>query len=504
MEYLDGPLCLGNEMTVEGFEELALAAILSHPNKNLCAEIQREGSNYAFHTLPSITPSSQAIPSSTSTRVGHLFSRNMRNMSDFDFERPLQPSLFEFRSMYESGDTLRAFFATNGVGWAFRMFDFQNVSIAELNWLEYNIIKAMRGKNGIDVFLASLPKRMALGLLQRDRAMVENLVKELEAMVSGIERLQDQYGALPVQKITEVRSRAASVIVAGEAFLQMGKSESLQIFEQHLVEAFKAIRQGDSMLAFNEVMKFALPVISSLADAGDGGNRIRRIVEVSHRLRELKIPDTQEAIRLSAILDFFLKINDSGYSFLREGYDKRKKSSDDWNNSRGQMRTIVGSSMSDQFASAAETFDGVEEFMVEAIRRYPNKVVGEVRKAAKRPNQYAIENLRVVPCDVEVKLFSVMRSPKARSEENGAVDSNMAVGRAISKACCCLGEMLCSLHPRTRSLNEMLDSGYVFNAVALTDGKKCVFRLHDGSDNTVLAAYLPSGFNDMRGTPDSS
>jgi hypothetical protein len=62
-------------------------------------------------------------------------------------------------------------------------------------------------------------------------------------------------------------------------------------------------------------------------------------------------------------------------------------------------------------------------------------------------------------------------------------------GKAVSKVCQCEHEMLGYLHPETRTLNEMLRSGYVLNAIAVTNGDKCAFRLHDGSNNTLAYAY---------------
>jgi hypothetical protein len=133
-------------------------------------------------------------------------------------------------------------------------------------------------------------------------------------------------------------------------------------------------------------------------------------------------------------------------------------------------------------------FQKMEEFMHEATRSYPNRVIGRIMRLPKHANHYAITDVRVVPCDVAIRI-SLGNATRGDSVDVHDADcSSVLAGTSASLVCCYEPEMLTLLHPNTYTLNEMLRSGYSLNAIAVTNGKKCLLRLHDGSNNTIVTA----------------
>jgi hypothetical protein len=476
-----------NGAALTGLEDIIFTAIASYPNKDVYADIRRVGKNYSFELLES-PPSSPPDKSSLSpNHVGYLFSRRLKSVCDCDFGRRLQPSVLDLRSMYESGDAVRAFIATNGAGWAFRLFNFQDLSLAELDWLESGFVKSTRSSKDLELFLDHLPKRMALSMLQRDERMVRFLVDESRTIGTRIDRLQDYYGALPTQSLARLLSMAGSVITIGESFLQEGNLLIDDIFEHHIVEAFNSIKQGDVKSAFAEILKFSVPTTGALTRLEDRDDKIRKIEEVNSRLRELRLPSVPESRQLKALIAFLEETLECAYSFFVEGNKKLRTRHDE----RGELDRAPTTSNSldsshQSVLAEGQVFHGINEFIAEAIWNHPNIVLGQIRRSAEAPNRFSITDLRVLPCDIMIKHSVATRSEKVTME---ALGGERLAGKAVSRVCECEYEMLCSLHPETRILNEMLRSGYVLNAIAVTNGEKCVFRLHDGSNNTLAYAH---------------
>nr|MDO8097953.1 hypothetical protein [Candidatus Njordarchaeota archaeon] len=494
MEDQRDAICLRNGVILEGLEDLVLSAIVGFPSREVYAEILRNENRYLFHPLdepPSFSQPSQ--PSMGTSHVGYLFSKRLRNASDYDFDKRLQPSISDLRSMYESGDTLRSFIVTNGVGWAFRLFDFHNVSLAELNWLEFGFIKAMRNAETVDAFFNCIPKRMALGLLQGNRGIIEFLVGELEAVVTGIERLQDYNGVMiPTGRINELLAVAPGVLVVGEAFQKKDELQPSEVFEQHMVGAFNAIKGGDNKLALSEALKFSLPAISILTEVENGPDKLGRITDMNSHLLQLRLPDVPESKKLKILVDFLKKTLEYGYRFLKEGYYKRKMYREQGNRSSKKADGCdVPCSQSQIGGVGGLTFNDIGKFMFEATSSYPNRVIGQIVHPRNQANRYAITDVKLVPCDMAISISSRNTTRKDSFERRDIDSSTVLVGKSVSKVCCCEHEMFTLLHPSTYTLNEMLRSGFTFNAIAVTNGERCLLRLHDGSNNSILTASLP-------------
>jgi hypothetical protein len=491
MEYQDDKICLGSGVELLGLEELVFSAILGYPSRDVHAEILRDRSRYLFNPLnaPPSFPQTSRSPTGL-TRVGHLFSKRLKNAFDYNFEQHLQPSILDLRSMYESGDTVRSFIVTNGVGWAFRLFDFHNVSLVELSWLELGFIKALRNKESIEEFFKCIPKRMALGLLQNNGSIIEFLVDELEATVTRFNRSQDSPGpAMPVQEINKILALAAGAIMLGEAFQQKEKLWSKEVFEHHAVKAFEAIRQGDNRQAFGEVLKLSLPAISILTKGENNASKLLRIVDISSRLRQLRLPEVRESERLKTLIEFLEETLEQAYLFLKEGYDKRKSQSMQKKQSEKRTDDSAISVFQTQIdAGRSLEFHEIEEFMLKATKSYPNRVIGRIMQSPNQANHYSITDVRVVPCDVAIKISLGSATSRGSADRHDTDCSPVLVGTSVSEACCCEHEMLTLLHPKTYALNEMLRSGYSLNAIAITNGERCLLRLHDGSDNTIITA----------------
>jgi hypothetical protein len=379
------------------------------------------------------------------------------------------------------------------VGWAFRLFDFQSVSLAELNWLEFGFVRAMQTREALEGFFSCIPKRMALGLLQSNNGIIEFLVDELMTIFTEIERLQDYYNTtIPAGQINDLLSVAPGVLVVGEAFRQKDELQPKAVFEQHIVEAFNAVRQGDNKSAFGEVVKFALPIIRALTEAGNGASKLERITDMNSRLHQLRLPDVPESKRLRILIEFLEATLECAYLFLKEGHDKRMRLSNQEKQSGKKADDSAIPHLQIQASEVRELkFRDVERFALEATRCCPNRVTGQIVQLHDQENSYAITDVRLVPCDVAItiSLGNVIRRDSV--ERSSAESSKILVGRSVSKVCCCEQEMLTLLHPSTYTLNEMLRSGYSLNAIAVTNGEKCLLRLHDGSNNTILTASLP-------------
>jgi len=495
MECQYNAMRLKNGETLVGLEDLIFSTIVGYPSREVYAEIIRDGNRYSFNPLNAPPSFSQQLPPSTGVRcVGHLFSKHLKNAFDYDFERRLQPSILDLRSMYELGDMLRAFIVTNGIGWAFRLFDFHNVSLAELNWLEFGFVKATQTKETLEAFLNCMPKRMALGLLQRNQQTIEFLVGELTSMVTRVERPLDYYGvATPTERINELLAVAPGVLVVGETFQQKDELQSNEVFEQHIVEAFNAIRGGDNRLAFSEVLKFSLPIISTLTQVENGANKLGRITDMNSRLLQLRLPDVPESKKLRILIEFLKETLEHGYLLLKEGYNKRKGTPMQGNRSENEADCHLVLCSPSQIGGVGEPrFHEIEKFMFEATRRYPNRVIGQIVHRCNQANQYAITDVKAVPCDVAISISSGTTIRRDSSERCDTGTPTVLVGKSVSKICCCEHEMLTLLHPNTYTLNEMLRSGYSLNAIAVTNGEKCLLRVHDGSNNTVLTARYGS------------
>ncbi len=470
-----------------GVEDVIFASIASYPNKGVYADIRRVGKDYSFELLESPLSSPPDKSSLSPNHVGYLFSRRLKSVCDYDFGRRLQPSVLDLRSMYESGDVVRAFIATNGEGWAFRLFNFQDLSLAEFDWLESGFVKSTRSSKDLELFLDHLPKRMALSMLQRNERMVRFLIGESKSIGTRIDRLQAFYGALPPQLLARLLSIAGSVITIGESFFQVGSLPTDDIFEYHIVEAFNSIKQGDKKSAFAQVLKFSLPTACALTRLENGDGKIREIEEVNSRLHELRLPSVPESMQLKALIVFLEETLDCASSLLVEGHKKLHIAHDEKN--KLHKAPTLSNNLNlwhRSLLTEGQVFHGINEFIAEAIWNHPNVVLGKIRGSAEAPNRFSIADLRVLPCDTIIKHSVATRSGKVTRK---ALGGERLAGKAVSKVCQCEHEMLCSLHPETRTLNEMLRSGYVLNAIAVTNGEKCAFRLHDGSNNTLAYAY---------------
>lgn len=487
MKYLHNVFLANSAAQLRGLEEIIVAVVSGYPNEDVCADIRSDGKSYSFEPMKSPPSSPRDNSSLNANHVGYLFSKHLKSTFDVDFERCLQPSLSDLRSMYESGDALRAFVATNGVGWAFRLLDFQDVSLAEFDWLDFGFIKTMCSKENVEYFMHCMPKRMALALLRQDERMVRLLVDESRIIGARIDRLQVLYGPIPSELLARFLLVGTSAIIVGEAFLQGGESQSDGVFERHLVEAFNAVKRGDSKSAFDEVMKFSISSVHALAGPESGEAKLRKIREVNSRLHELRLPSVPESRKFIALVGFLEDVHECAYSILLRGYGKIRSRLKQRVELDGlQMLSEDQYSLHQAVSKEQQVFDGVREFMVEAIENYPNIVVGRIRTDAEGSNQYLITDFRVLPCDVTIR-YSV--AVGARDGLVGVQGSRSSVGRAVSKLCHCEHEMLPLLHPDTRTLNEMLRSGYGLNAIAVTNGEKCLLRIHDGSNNTVASAH---------------
>nr|MDO8134788.1 hypothetical protein [Candidatus Njordarchaeum guaymaensis] len=276
-------------------------------------------------------------------------------------------------------------------------------------------------------------------------------------------------------------------------FQQKDELQSKEVFEQHMIEAFNAIKQGDNRLAFSEALKFSLPTISVLTEAENGANKVGRIAGMNSRLLQLRLPDVSESEKLKNLIEFLKETLEHAYRFLKEGYDKRKRSPEQKNQSGKKVDGSAIPSCQSQTGVVGELkFHDVEKFMFKATRSYPNRVIGQIVQSRTQANRYAIADVREVPCDVVIRISSGNTLRRDSVGRRVADASTVLVGRSVSKVCCCEHEMFTLLHPTTYTLNEMLRSGYSFNAVAITNGERCLLRLHDGSNNTVLTACLPS------------
>jgi hypothetical protein len=468
-------------------EGIIFAAIASYPNKEVYADICKVGESYSFKLLespPSPLPAEQPLGPD---HAGYLFSRHLKGVYDRDFERHLQPSVSDLRSMYESGECVRAFIATNGVGWAFRLFNFQDLSLAQLDWLESSLANFTRSSKHLETFLDDLPKRMALSLLQHDERMVRFLVDESKTIGTRTDLVQNYHGALPSQLLARLLSMAGSVIIIGESFIQERNLPVDDAFEYHIVEAFNSIKQGDIKSAFAEVLKLSFPAIYALTWLENRGDKIRKIEEVNLRLHELRLPNVPESRQLKALIAFLEETLERAYSFLVEGNKKLRTRHDGEGESDRSATTSNGfNSLHQTVLTEAQVLGGVGKFIAEAISNHPNIVVGRIRRSDEPPNRFSITDLRALPCDIMINLSVATKSEKATAE---ILEDSDLVGKAVSKVCQCEHEMLGSLHPETKTLNIMLRSGYTLNAIAVTNGHKCAFRLHDGSDNTLAYAY---------------
>lgn len=470
-----------------GLEEIIFAVVSGYPGKDVWADILKDGKCYSFELMKSSPSSLNDKSSSTPNHVGYLFSKHLKSSFHADFERSLQPSVYDLRSMYESGEPVRAFVATNGSGWAFRLFDFQDASLAESDWLESGFINATRSAKDIESFVERVPIRMALGMLRKDERVIRLLVSESRIIGARTGRLQVSYEMIPSEVLARLLLIGGCVVILGETFLQADELRSDEIFEHHLVEAFNAIKRDDTKSAFEEVLKFSLPSVNALAGSEGGETRIRKIKEINSRLHELRLPIVPETRKLNALVGFLENIHECAYSLLVQGHRKTRDRLNETPKLNEMRIPSMSQSSSGQPASEENyAFDGVIEFMNEAIRSYPNVMVGRIKRHSEARNRYLITDFRVLPCDVAIRYSPEIVAKNGLSEASG---SGSLVGRTVSRLCCSEHEMLTLLHPDTRTLNEMLRVGDSLNAVAVTNGEKCLFRLHDGSDNTLMSVH---------------
>jgi hypothetical protein len=360
------------------------------------------------------------------------------------------------------------------------------VSLVETNWLEFGFAKTMCCTRDVEFYLASLAKRMALGLLQNEKRMVQFLAAELETIGAGASRLQELYGALPATLVSELLSLAATTATVGETFLRKDDLESDAIFESHMVEAFRAVIGGDSKLAFSEALKLSLPSVQALAGTEKGQMKLANINSITARLSELRLPSTPHAIRLRALLNFLISVNDQGRYLVLDGYSKLKERKHQMRESMGPHMILLGDGSQDQAADPGTyELNGLSEFMHEAIRSYPNRVMGKIRKSLDGREHYSITDVKVIPCDTVIDHYN---STGLEESPVGSRGRQTVVGRAESKSCVREDEMIAYLHPITAELNEMLRFKHSLNAIAVSNGEKCIFRLHDNSNNTILVA----------------
>jgi hypothetical protein len=487
MKYLHNMFFENDPGAFAGLEDVVFAVVSGYPNKDVCADIRRDGKSYSFEFMKSLPSSTSGSLPLSSDHAGYLFSKHLRGAFDVDFERCLQPSIYDLRSMYELGDSVRAFLATNGVGWAFRLFDFQDASLAESNWFDSGFIKSMRNAESLRSFTHFMPQRIALSMLRQDERMVRFLVNESRAIGERINRPQVTNRSIPSELLAGFLLVGTSVVMVGEAFLQRGELQSDEVFEHHLIEAFNAVKQDDAKSAFEEVLKFSLPSVHALSGLEGGETKLRKIKEINSRLHELRLPRVAESRKLNALIAFLEDILDCAYSLLTQGSRKVKtRLKQRVNLDRLQMLS------EDQYLShqpvpkEQQVPDGAREFMAEATSNYPNVVLGKIRRYAEESNRYLITDFRVLPCDVMIKYSATVSARNGSAEQPSG---QPYAGIAVSKVCCCEHEMLILLHPETRTLNEMLRSGYSLNAIAVTNGNRCLFRLHDGSNNTLASAH---------------
>jgi hypothetical protein len=470
-----------------GIDDVILAAVSGYPNKEVCSDIGRNGKTYSFEFMLSPPHSPPEKPALRSNHVGYLFSKHLKSTFDNDFERALQPSIWDLRSMYESGDHVRAFLATNGFGWAFRLFDFQDVSLAEFDWLAYGFIRTMRAKENLRHLSDLIPRRAALGILRRDERIIRFLANESNTIRTRMNQLQLIYGSIPHEILGDFLLTCASAVTVCEAFLRQDDLRSDQVFERHLVEAFNSLRQGDDESAFQDVLRFSLPSVQALAILEHGDAKLRKIKEISFHLDQLRLPQTPDTRKLNSHVAFLKNMLDSAYTLLICG-TKKAKASQQHAVELDSLQTIPDDQYQARKTATNENsvFEGVKEFMAEAVQSYPNVVLGRIRRHSQASTRYSIVDFRVSPCDVMLVYSAPAQAGSGSGEKQS---SETLVGRAISKPCCCENEMLVLLHPDTRTLNEMLRSGYGINAIAVTNGDRCLLRVHDSSNNTVLSAH---------------
>jgi hypothetical protein len=472
--------------TFLGLEKVILAGVIGYPNRKVYSDIRRDGKTYSFEFMQTLDPSFSEKPASSSTHVGYLFSKHLKSTFDNDFERALQPSIYDIRSMYESGDHLRSFLATNGLGWAFRLFDFQDSSLAEFDSLDYGFIKAMRRGESLRHFSNLMPRRIALGMLRRDERVVRFLANESKAIRTRINRLQLTYGTIAPEILPKLLLKCASSVIMCEAYLRLDELRSDEVFEHHLIEALESVKRGDEETAFHAILRFSLPSVYTLARVERGEIKLRKIKEIDFRLDQLRLPVVPESTGLNALIAFLKNMLESAYSLLKLGpkkvetFLKNKRKLDKLHVQSIDQYLLPQHGMEEQ-----QVFDGLRDFIAEAVQSYPNTVLGRIRKTSQAPTRYIITDFRVLPCDVIVEYSA---SPQNKNRLRGPQGVDTCVGRAISKTCCSDHEMLPLLHPDSRMLNEMLRSGYCFNAIAVTDGNRCLLRLHDSSNNTVASA----------------
>jgi hypothetical protein len=471
---------------ITGIENVILATVSGYPNKDICLDISRNGNTYSFEYLPS-PPSLREKPTPNPNHVGYLFSRHLKNTFDNDFDRSLQPSIYDLRSMYEAGDHVRAFLATNGFGWAFRLFDFQDVSLAEFDSLDYGLIRAMRTKENLTNLSDLIPRRTALGILRKDGRLIKFLADESKTIRARINQLQLIYGSISSEILGGFLLTCACAVTVCEAFQRQDELRPDEVFERHLVKAFNLTNQGDEGSTHQEILRFSLPSVQALAILEHGEVKLRKIKEIHFRLNQLRLPQAPKTFRLNSIVTFLKDMLDAAYSLLICGSEKVKVCLHQVVD-LGSLETLPD----DQYLSCKPAMkgkpviEGVKEFMAEAVQSYPNVALGKIKRYSPASARYSITDFRVSPCDVTVAYLAPAR---ARSESREKQVSGTVVGRAISKPCCSEQEMLTLLHPETRTLNDMLRSGYNLNAIAVTNGDRCLLRVHDGSNNTIVSAH---------------
>jgi hypothetical protein len=361
------------------------------------------------------------------------------------------------------------------------------LSLAEFDWLDYGSIKGMESDTNARSFLEAIPNRMALGLLRRDEHLIGNLVNESRRAWTKMGQLEASQETVLPETLAKILLTGSCVVIVGDAFLQGDQLWAGEVFEHHLVKAFNAIKRGDTESAFEEALRFSFPSIHVLTGSEEKNTRIGKIKVVSSRLHELRLPNVPEARKLKALVRFLEDVNECAYSLLVEGHSKAKS----YLSEISKSNTIQVPSVS-QFASCQPVseegyvFDGALEFMNETIKSFPNIVIGRINRCAGALNQFSIADFKVLPCDITLRYSAQTREKSGLSEPP---DNRLCAGRAASRLCCSKHEMLALLHPETRTLNEMLRAGYSYNAIAVTDGEKCMFRLHDGSDNTIFVAH---------------
>jgi hypothetical protein len=478
----------GTADTFLGLEDVILATLMGFPNRDVYVDILRNGGKFSFEFMKTRAPSLSEKPAPSSVHIGYLFSKHLRSAFDNDFERALQPSIYDLRSMYESGDRVRSFLATNGFGWAFRLFDFQDMSLAEFDWLDYGFIKAMRLRESLKHFSNIMPRRTALGMLRRDERAVRFLANESKAVRTRINRLQLTYGRIPSDILAKLLFNCASSVIVCEAYLRLDELRSDEVFEHHLIEALESVTRGDEETAFHDVLSFSLPSVHSLARLERGEIKLRKIKEIDFRLDQLRLPPVPESTRLNALVAFLKDMLESAYSLLKLGPKKVEIFlKNNIESGKLHVQSINRYLPRQPRTGEQQVFDGMRDFMAKAVQSYPNTVLGRIRKDSQASTLYVITDLRVLPCDVIVEYSA---SPRDKNPRGGPQGLDTCVGRAISKTCCSDHEMLPLLHPDSRMLHEMLRSGYRFNAIAVTDGDRCLLRLHDGSNNTVASAQI--------------